>query len=78
MFSHTCGCISGSRVCLDAMHHEEWNFCIKGKDGAPMSCPTIELVLDYDTALRTRRAKLLNLGFGFQRGLDQVKKTHIK
>ena len=47
-----------------------WNFCIKGKDGAPISCPTIGLILDYDLALRTRQAKLLNLGFDFQDALE--------
>ena len=35
-----------------------------------MSCPTIELVLDYDTAVRTRQAKLLNLGHDFQKALE--------
>ena len=49
-----------------------WNFCIKGKDGAPISCPTIGLILDYDLALRTRQAKLLNLGFDFQDALEKA------
>ena len=47
-----------------------WNLCIKDKDGAPISCPAIEPILDYDLATRTRQAKLLNLDYDLQTALE--------
>ena len=47
-----------------------WNFVIKGSDDMPMSCPSIEIVLEYEQAVRDKQAKLLNRGFDFQKALE--------
>ena len=47
-----------------------WNFVVKGRDGVPIACPHLAMVLDYDFAIRERQAKLMNTGVDFQKALE--------
>ena len=49
-----------------------WNFCTKGPDGLPSSCPHIDHVLGYEQALRERALELMASGTDIESAFDQA------
>ena len=49
-----------------------WGYVVKGGEGKPISCPSLNMVLNYDYAVRELQHKLMKNGVDFKTALERA------
>jgi hypothetical protein len=49
-----------------------WGYVVKGSEGKPISCPSLNMVLNYDFAVRELQHKIMKNGVDYKSALEQA------